>query len=196
MEQSTQRVDSSHGFDRANETIHRSEAPMPPDSVSMVDTNQRIDAVLNRIRSHSKPQAGNESPNYRQDKPERRHDHLNDTGAKTDAGLLQHGSVPPVVNGPDETIDRESGSGQPGSQNNLKRGALEVPVWLKQQTDFNLKDAQSLQSSEPIVNVSIGRVEVRAVRESRPRSGSSKAKPSGVMSLDEYLDKRQRKGVV
>ncbi len=47
---------------------------------------------------------------------------------------------------------------------------------------------------EPVVNVTIGRVEVRAVQSPKPEQAPRHEKPSGVMSLDEYLSRRQSGG--
>jgi hypothetical protein len=194
----THQADTSSGSEHANEAIHRSETPTPV-SDSMLDTNQRIDAVLNRLQGALKLQSGNETANTRQDVLERPQDDLASAGRKADVspGLLIDGPVPSVGTGIVETSDQNVGSEHSRNQNNPNRGDLEIPAWLRQkQTEFNSKNAQINQSSEPVVNVSIGRVEVRAVRETKPQPGSSRRKPSGVMSLDEYLSKRQRKGVV
>jgi hypothetical protein len=44
--------------------------------------------------------------------------------------------------------------------------------------------------AEPIVNVTIGRIEVRADPPQIPKQRERRAKPTGVMSLDEYLSQR------
>lgn len=47
-------------------------------------------------------------------------------------------------------------------------------------------------STEPLVEISIGRIEVRAERKSRARGKDQDAKPSGVMDLQEYLQQRSK----
>jgi len=49
-------------------------------------------------------------------------------------------------------------------------------------------------SSEPVINVTIGRIEVRAIQSREPESPGSQGKPSGMMSLDQYLNMRSRGG--
>lgn len=49
-------------------------------------------------------------------------------------------------------------------------------------------------SSEPVINVTIGRIEVRATQSREPESPKSQGKPSGVMSLEQYLNMRSRGG--
>lgn len=76
-------------------------------------------------------------------------------------------------------------------------GALNVPSWLsdmksvlnKRQQDANAK----LEIAKPIVNVTIGRVEVRAVQSSSVNIPKKSKKPSGVMSLTDYLKSRDKK---
>lgn len=49
--------------------------------------------------------------------------------------------------------------------------------------------------TEPVINVSIGRVEVRAVQTEAPKTTRHAKKPVGVMPLDEYLKKRDDRGM-
>ena len=48
--------------------------------------------------------------------------------------------------------------------------------------------------TEPVVNVTIGRVEVRAVQTKSTSKPETRQKPSGVMSLHEYLKQREKRG--
>ena len=190
---------SSYGAEHANDPVYQTEIPTPPDSASTLETNQRIDAVLNRLHGQMKLQTGDESPNASQGSLERLHVDPISARVKTNtsADLLQDGLAPPGSMGLTETSDRNVEPEHAGSQSNLNRGDLEVPAWLKQrQTEFSLKNTETSRTSEPIINVTIGRVEVKAQHEPKPKTRSSRAKPSGVMSLDEYLSQRQRKGVV
>ena len=76
-------------------------------------------------------------------------------------------------------------------------GSLEPPSWLsKMQTEFNQRwnELNRKSEPEPVINVTIGRVEVRAVQADAPKKAKHQKKPSGVMSLDEYLNQRERRG--
>ncbi|UCE48151.1 MAG: hypothetical protein JSW47_21450, partial [Phycisphaerales bacterium] len=78
------------------------------------------------------------------------------------------------------------------------RGLLQTPTWLSErQSELRkgnglfLKDSRA--ETEPVTNVTIGRIEVRAAPRDVEQSGRKK-KPSGVMSLDEYLRQRTQGG--
>ncbi len=76
-------------------------------------------------------------------------------------------------------------------------GQLQTPDWLNEmRVDFNERwlAINGKAKTEPIVNVTIGRIEVKAspadsVKQSKVRIN----KPSGVMSLDDYLKLRERR---
>lgn len=73
------------------------------------------------------------------------------------------------------------------------RGELLPPDWLGEfQRELLSQMPSAGEGGEPTVNVSIGRVEVRASVPQTPRKSSADGAPSGIMSLDEYL--RQRDG--
>ena len=76
-------------------------------------------------------------------------------------------------------------------------GSLEPPTWFFDiQAEFNRRwnELDSKSEPEPVINVTIGRVEVRAVQADAPKKAKHQKKPSGVMSLDEYLNQRERRG--
>ena len=76
-------------------------------------------------------------------------------------------------------------------------GSLEPPTWFSDmQAEFNRRwnELDSKSEPEPVINVTIGRVEVRAVQADAPKKAKHQKKPSGVMSLDEYLNRRERRG--
>lgn len=78
-------------------------------------------------------------------------------------------------------------------------GSLLAPDWLNQ-IQADLQDRwQALNQkaqAEPVINVTIGRVEVRAVQTDSPPARKRSTLPSGVMTLDSYLKQRNRKGGV
>jgi hypothetical protein len=76
-------------------------------------------------------------------------------------------------------------------------GSLEPPTWLSDmQAEFNRRwnELNSKSEPEPVINVTIGRVEVRAVQADTPKKTQRKKKPSSVMSLDAYLNQRESRG--
>jgi len=74
-------------------------------------------------------------------------------------------------------------------------GLLQIPDWLTQiQSELNQrqKEINTLKNSDSVVNVTIGRVEVRAVQADNPKPSKSQNKPSGIMTLDNYLKQRDK----
>lgn len=69
-------------------------------------------------------------------------------------------------------------------------GMLEAPVWLpgkQHELHKGLVVNDSKAETEPIINVTIGRIEVRANQSPAPEQTGKKKKPSGIMSLETYL---------
>jgi hypothetical protein len=76
-------------------------------------------------------------------------------------------------------------------------GSLEPPTWLSDmQSEFNRRwnELNSKSEPEPVINVTIGRVEVRAVQADATKKTRPKKKPTSVMSLDAYLNQRESRG--
>jgi hypothetical protein len=76
-------------------------------------------------------------------------------------------------------------------------GAMRIPDWLSDmQADFNARwqRINTQTKSEPVINVTIGRIEVRAVQAETTKKPKAHHKPSGVMSLDDYLKQREKRG--
>ena len=88
-------------------------------------------------------------------------------------------------------------AGAPDNRDRTSNGLLWPPAWLSDvQTDINRRwnEKNWKREPEPVINVTIGRVEVWAVRTDPPQRELRKKKPSGVMSLDEYFKQRERRG--
>jgi hypothetical protein len=87
---------------------------------------------------------------------------------------------------------REDETGQPALQPR-RPGPLRTPGWVAEiQSALQERHGPGRPSAEPepTVNVTIGRIDIRAVRrETRDRSGPG-PEPGRIMSLDDYLDKR------
>lgn len=76
-------------------------------------------------------------------------------------------------------------------------GTLHPPAWLKDlQTNLNARrrETNTHAQAEPVINVTIGRIEVRAVNAEPLKPFPAHAKPKGVLSLDDYLKQRESKG--
>lgn len=80
---------------------------------------------------------------------------------------------------------------------NSQDGAFQIPAWLTgMQAELNnrWREINAQSKAEPVINVTIGRVEVRAVNAESAKPSPAHAKPRGVLSLDDYLKQRENKG--
>ena len=80
---------------------------------------------------------------------------------------------------------------------NSQEGAFQIPDWLTgMQTELNnrWREINAKPHSEPVINVTIGRVEVRAINTEPVKPPAVQGKPKGVLSLDDYLKQRESKG--
>ena len=80
---------------------------------------------------------------------------------------------------------------------NSQDGAFQIPDWLTaMQTELNnrWREIKAKSQADPVINVTIGRVEVRAINTESAKSDVTSKKPTGVMSLDDYLKQRESKG--
>ncbi len=76
-------------------------------------------------------------------------------------------------------------------------GALQIPNWLadiQAELHNRWREINQQVESEPVVNVTIGRVEIRAVQDKPAKPAQARNRPSGVMTLDAYLKQRDRRG--
>ncbi len=80
-------------------------------------------------------------------------------------------------------------------ENTALNGRLETPSWLPDmESQFNQRLQEKEADPEPIINVTIGRVEVRAVQTDGTNKAQRPKKPTGVMTLNEYLKRREGRG--
>ncbi len=80
---------------------------------------------------------------------------------------------------------------------NGQEGSLQVPAWLtNMQKDLNnrWRKINAESQAEPVINVTIGRVEVRAVNTESEKPAGVNKKSIGVMTLEDYLKQREKKG--
>ena len=134
---------------------------------------------------------------------------LDDPGSQQYEGQksLPSEEKPPLLNAAAAQLDSKTTSEhQTNHQNNAFADgegentalykSLEPPSWLAEiENRFNahLKDIEA--KTEPVINVTIGRVEVRAVQAEAAKKTRHAKKPTGVMPLDEYLKKREDRGM-
>lgn len=73
-------------------------------------------------------------------------------------------------------------------------GQLQMPDWLNalgQEYGQKAPHSRTQVEKETVVNVTIGRIEVRAVHPQPPSKPRSRRQPVGVMTLEEYLKRRE-----
>ena len=97
---------------------------------------------------------------------------------------------------PNRSTKAKTGNGDGQSDRGVLKqdGLLQIPNWLTQiQADLNNRwqEISNKTETEPVVNVSIGRVEVRATQAQTPKKAKETVKPTGVMSLNDYLSQRE-----
>lgn len=116
--------------------------------------------------------------------------------------------TPPVVQG--STVEPETRSGStdslktqssekyPVSPERLQTGLFQTPEWLAEiRSDLQkrVREPSAQQPSEPVINVTIGRVEIRATSAPAAQPSAAGNQPRGIMSLDDYLEKRNGRPV-
>lgn len=105
--------------------------------------------------------------------------------------------TPLRIEGIEQIVNNKPGiAGQREHQKAFHAGELQIPDWLTQmQHDLNnrMRDIKTVTQSEPVVNVTIGRVEVRAVHADSEKQAVARDKPVGIMSLDDYLKQRDKR---
>jgi hypothetical protein len=80
--------------------------------------------------------------------------------------------------------------------NAVLNARLEPPSWLPDMaSQFNQGLYEKEAKTEPVINVTIGRVEVRAVQADAAKNSQRPKNPTGVMTLDEYLKQREGREV-
>ena len=97
-----------------------------------------------------------------------------------------------------EQLKPDALDSHPLSRESIEPGGIQTPQWLAE-TSSRLQDRPEThaaqESAEPVINVSIGRIEIRTTAKAPPRQPAANKKPRSIMSLDDYLDKRNRRQV-
>ena len=164
------------------------ETVSPPERESSFETElyQRLQTLFQRLQNNTAPQRHEDSDvglAPRLSAP----DSNQFTGAK-DA------KVPLGEDRPDNQPVGKNGLSTPPLQ---EPKALQVPGWVTDvQTKLSrrMKEIDSKSGTEPVVNVTIGRVEVRAIQNETRRQSKPQKKSTGVMSLNDYLKQREYRG--
>jgi hypothetical protein len=162
------------------------------------ELDKRISAMLARLKDHQKSRPAEQTETKVLDRS---------IGAEPDTSVAtekdraaQPPFAAPLLSGSESlsssVADQEQHATGSDYQDVSPDGLLAPPTWLAEmQTEFNRRWNELNRNSEPepVVNVTIGRVEVRAVQAETPQKSIRKRKPSGVMSLDDYLNQRERR---
>ena len=162
------------------------------DSESEMD--RRIGALLQRLLG------GSESQLMQSALDEHSSQHYQGQMAEKKQPSLNAAVVPLDSNPTSEpqTNHQNNITGDGEGENTSVYESLEPPSWLAEiENRFNTPLQAKEVKTEPVINVTIGRVEVRAVQaetEAATKTRHAK-KPTGVMPLDEYLKKREDRGV-
>lgn len=99
--------------------------------------------------------------------------------------------VMPAVEQPTAAVESQPDSDRDHLHQSEKHHPLEAPAWLSEVTAQLNQHSQNEAKTEPVINVTIGRVEVRAVQSETVKNAPPSKRPSGVMTLDEYLQRRK-----
>jgi len=193
----SQQIESSHRPLHASDAEHHAAVPASPFSDSTADLNMRMEAVLKRIRAFSKPESLHESNNEMQGLLARQE--IDSIRTRPESEALRETGKEPVVGpgsmGASSYDDQDFDAEETSKHSRTSLGELELPLWLQtRQAESDVNNTVIKEDREPSINITIGRIEVKAGREFKSKPESSRKKPSGVMSLDEYLGQKQRKG--
>lgn len=182
------------------ESVSKTEPSSPPDKRTDAQTfsaseelNQRIQTILQHLNTQQTQRAGDPSS-------AEIHQHIAFLNA-ADALDIKAPSESPFVIEPAANVAQTDRMKEHNIENRVRqrethqRGSLQTPNWLTEmQSAINsrLREMNSQHKPEPIVNVTIGRVEVRAVQTDSIKQSKPQNKPSGIMSLDDYLEQRNK----
>ena len=89
----------------------------------------------------------------------------------------------------------QSFENRPMSPELHQSGLFQTPAWvdeIKSGLQNRFRETTAQTKSEPMVNVTIGRVEVKAIQQDSAKQPTVHNKPSGIMSLENYLKQRDR----
>lgn len=169
----------SHGVNQLETTETISKAPNQRQLSAGDGINERIQEILQRLHGRQREAAGENATSL----------------GKAYLPLMTE-PLDPLA--PENEINTQGMQTRSEQEKTTRSGFLQIPYWLNEMRADFYERWQLLNGkpkSEPVVNVTIGRVEVKAstpdsMKQSKLRAG----KPCGVMSLDDYLKLRERRG--
>lgn len=173
-------------------TTNRSTQVDRDESSKSYQLNQQIDAVIKRLANKN----NDPRPEQVTNKPQ-----TSSFATEKTPDLKQQRQgrqVVPIESESSSKLGILNNENQPEQHTVHQQGLLQQPGWLTEmQSDLNKRWQHintKTESTKSVVNVTIGRVEVRAVQNSGGQAPRVKKKSSGVMSLDDYLKSRGKEG--
>jgi len=156
------------------------------------DLNHRMQTILHRLGHQQSQHAENQTSTEPEQYPA-----LKKPVNNAIAGTAQRTLMPETILDikPTGRIGKQSINNRSEQQESRQSGLLQTPNWLTEmQFDLNnrWREINPRTEPEPVVNVTIGRVEVRAVQSPSAKQPERRNKPGGIMSLDDYLKQRTR----
>lgn len=158
--------------------------------------NTRIQTILQRLNSER-----DKSSNHRTSIEHKRETELLNSASVSDQSPLPHSEKRQVIPGKYFEPEQADKPIKQGTDTQSRKrvvhqsGVLQTPNWL---TDIQsviasrMQEIKSQEKSEPVINVTIGRVEVKAIQTDSVKQENTHQKSSGVMTLDDYLKQRNR----
>ena len=167
------------------------------DSLTASDVlNLRFQTVLHRY-NNQQPQPADSASTA----SSRQGTDLSSAATVTSDSAISSAGEPPYMPGQfgsieqGDSVKKLSTVNRPERQDAFHNGVLMTPDWLTEmQHDLNnrWREMKSGTESEQVVNVTIGRVEVRAIHKDSVKQTETRDKPVGIMSLGDYLQQRDR----
>lgn len=165
------------------------------ESTAAVSPSGDVEGILKRISDQASRLAGVERRLQDQPQPTLSEKHASDSMPLKAGPESQRTQDPERGNKPDESLKRITSPDT--TPDTPQSGILQTPPWLETlSADLSAKwsELNAQSTSEPVINVTIGRVEVRALNPEPAKAQTAETKPTGVMSLDDYLKRRESQG--
>lgn len=158
------------------------------------ETSHRMQTILQRLNDPYSQHQGRQPVNHSQHNTTPEREYVVPMSALTSslAAKLNTAFIQPA-----DKLKKQNIENRLEHYESDQAGAMQIPDWLTDmQADFNARwqriNAQT--KSDHVINVTIGRIEVRAVQAEATKKPKAHHKPSGVMNLDEYLKQRENRG--
>lgn len=169
---------------RVPEQSHRQDLPITD------ELTPRVQSILHRLSSQLLQYVDHQSAAEPRQSPASSTTVTNTLTGSEELHLIPEATL---ESGIKDSVTMQNIENQSVQQTSHHSGLLQIPNWLTElQSDLNSRwrEINTEAEPEPVVNVTIGRVEVRAVQADTNRQTETRSKPSGIMSLDDYLKRR------